>query len=410
MIGYAPQYWTTGQAMSDMDFSLIVPCYNEAGNVPAFFATATACFDAAGMSYELVFVDDGSTDDTAKTLQRAVEAYRDRGNGNATVRIVEFSRNFGKEAAMFAGLEHATGDVVGFIDADMQQDPAVALRMYRCLMERPDYDCVAAVQEKRRESLPLRACKRVFYRAFNDVCSTQLLEGVSDFRVFRRPVADALLSLREHYRFSKGLFAWVGFKTYVISYDVHERLSGKSKWAVRDLFSYAWNGVVSFSTWPLKLIMYIGVVLALVTLVFFGIDVYDKIAFNSDISTTQLLVYVVLLMGGVQMIVLGVFGEYLARAYMEAKNRPLYIARAERTYTPAAAQAADDGNLAAEVSAPSAWVAARSHEGEGEGGEPACEWRRAASYVVDAAHARAVSTARREAAAAKKAGDGSVAR
>ncbi len=396
--------------MTDMDFSLIVPCYNEAGNVPAFFATATACFDAADMSYELVFVNDGSTDGTSEALEHVVGAYRDRGNGRATVRIVEFSRNFGKEAAMFAGLEHATGDVVGFIDADMQQDPAVALRMYRCLMERPEYDCVAAVQEKRRESLPLRACKRVFYRAFNDVCSTQLLEGVSDFRVFRRPVADALLSLREHCRFSKGLFGWIGFKTYVITYEVHERLSGKSKWAVRDLFSYAWNGVVSFSTWPLKLIMYIGVVLALVTLVFFGIDVYDKIAFNNDISTSQLLVYVVLLMGGAQMIVLGVFGEYLARAYMEAKNRPLYIARSERTYEPAAAQGAAKGGLEAEVSEPRSWVAERTREGEGDASEPAFEWRRAASYVVDAAHAHAVSAARRDAAVAKRTGDSGIAR
>ncbi len=396
--------------MTDMDFSLIVPCYNEAGNVPAFFATATACFDAADMNYELVFVNDGSTDGTADALERAVEAYRERGNGRATVRIVEFSRNFGKEAAMFAGLEHAMGDIVGFIDADMQQDPAVALRMYRCLMERPEYDCVAAVQEKRRESLPLRACKRVFYRAFNDVCNTQLLEGVSDFRVFRRPVADALLSLREHCRFSKGLFGWIGFKTYVITYDVHERLSGKSKWAVRDLFSYAWNGVVSFSTWPLKLIMYIGVVLALVTLVFFGIDVYDKIAFNSDISTSQLLVYVVLLMGGAQMIVLGVFGEYLARAYMEAKNRPLYIARSERTYAPVTAQGATEGELKAEVSAPRSWVAERTREGEGDASEPAFEWRQAASYVVDAAHAHTVSAVRHDAAVAKGAGDSGIAR
>ena len=393
-----------------MDFSLVVPCFNEADNLPTFIAAATSALDKTGMSYELVFVNDGSTDGTSEALERVVGAYRDRGNGRATVRIVEFSRNFGKEAAMFAGLEHATGDVVGFIDADMQQDPAVALRMYRCLMERPEYDCVAAVQEKRRESLPLRACKRVFYRAFNDVCSTQLLEGVSDFRVFRRPVADALLSLREHCRFSKGLFGWIGFKTYVITYEVHERLSGKSKWAVRDLFSYAWNGVVSFSTWPLKLIMYIGVVLALVTLVFFGIDVYDKIAFNNDISTSQLLVYVVLLMGGAQMIVLGVFGEYLARAYMEAKNRPLYIARSERTYEPAVAQGAAQGGLEAEVSEPRSWVAERTREGEGDVSEPAFEWRRAASYVVDAAHAHAVSAARRDAAVAKRTGDSGVAR
>lgn len=340
-----------GQAGEEtMDLSLIVPCYNEAANLPTFFASATACFDATEYDYELVFVNDGSSDETMSVLSRAVESYRARG-GRATVRILEFSRNFGKEAAMFAGLEQAAGDTIGFIDADMQQDPAVALRMYRCLIERPDYDCVAAVQEKRRESLPLRACKRVFYHAFNDVCNTQLLEGVSDFRVFRRPVAEALLSMREHYRFSKGLFAWVGFKTYVISYDVHERLSGASKWRVRDLVSYAWNGVLAFFTWPLKMVMYAGVVIMLATLVFFGIDLHDKITYNNDLSTTQLLVYVVLLMGGVQMFVLGIFGEYMARAYIETKNRPLYVMRSEHLYE------------AREDSSDAAGRKERSHEG-----------------------------------------------
>lgn len=313
-----------------MDLTLIVPCYNEAANLPTFFASATACFDAADCDYELVFVNDGSADDTMGVLERAVERYRANGGGRARVRVVEFSRNFGKEAAMYAGLEEAAGDIIGFIDADMQQDPAVALRMYRCLREKPDYDCVAAVQEQRRETLPLRVCKHVFYRAFNDVCSTQLIEDVSDFRLFRRPVAQALLSMREHFRFSKGLFAWVGFKTYTITYEVHERLAGKSKWRVRDLMSYAWNGVLAFSTWPLKLVMYAGVILLLVTLVFFGIDVYDKAAYNNELSTSQLMIYVVLIMGGIQMFVTGIFGEYMARAYLETKNRPIYITRSDR--------------------------------------------------------------------------------
>lgn len=348
-----------------MDFTLIIPCYNEAGNLPTFFAAATACLDAADCDYELVFVDDGSTDGTTGVLDRAVSDYRNRGGGRATVRVIEFSRNFGKEAGMFAGLEHATGDVIGFIDADMQQDPSVALQMYRCLQENPDYDCVAAVQRKRRESLPLRACKRVFYRAFNDVCKTHLIEDVSDFRVFRRPVAEALLSMREHYRFSKGLFAWVGFRTYVITYEVHERLSGSSKWKVRDLFSYAWNGVLAFSTWPLKLIMYCGLILAVVSLALLGLDLYDKVAYNNDLSTSQLLVYLVLLMSGIQMVVMGVFGEYMARAYIETKKRPLYIARSERVYAadaPAPAFAAD-----------AACDAARSGLRDGAGSaEPSC--------------------------------------
>lgn len=321
-----------------MNFSLIIPCYNEAQNLPTMLAATTAVFDRADIDYELVFVNDGSSDDTTEVLEREVASYQERGLGCATVRVVEFSRNFGKEAAMYAGLERASGDVIGFIDADMQQDPAVALQMYRFLAENPSYDCVAAVQDCRKESFPLRVCKRLFYRAFNDVCSTQIPADASDFRVFRRPVANALLSMKEHNRFSKGLFAWVGFRTHIVTYQVRERLSGESKWRVRDLFGYAWNGVVAFSTWPLKMIMYAGLVLALVTLACFGFDVYDKAVNNSDLSTSQLLLYVVLLMGGVQMVVMGIFGEYMARAYIEAKGRPLYIERSERVFVPKSSQ------------------------------------------------------------------------
>lgn len=312
-----------------MNFSLIIPCFNEARNLPTFFVAATACLDAERMDYELVFVDDGSSDDSIAVLRKEVQSYRSSGDGRASIVVVELSRNFGKEAALHAGLEHATGDCVGFIDADMQQDPQVALKMLQFLEEHADIDCVAAVQEARKESLPLRACKKLFYQVFNGMSDTRIIADVSDFRVFRRPVADALVSMREQFRFSKGLFAWIGFKTHVMPYQVHQRLSGSSKWTLRKLISYGWNGVLAFSTWPLKIIMYAGMVLAAVTLVFFSWDLFDKVAYNSDVSITQMLVYIVLLMGGLQMVVLGIFGEYMARAYIEAKNRPIYLARSE---------------------------------------------------------------------------------
>lgn len=323
---------------TNMNFSLIVPSYNEARNLPTFIAAATACLDGEDLDYELVFVDDGSSDDTSEVLKREIESYRAAGSGRAAFVVVELARNFGKEAALHAGLERATGDCIGFIDADMQQDPQVALKMLRFLDDNPEIDCVAAVQESRKESLPLRACKKLFYRVFNGMSDTRIIADVSDFRVFRRPVAEALLSLREQFRFSKGLFAWVGFSTHVMPYQVHERLSGKSKWTVRKLVSYGWNGVLAFSTWPLKLVMYAGVILALITLFFFGWDLFEKMAYNYDISTTQLLVYVVLLMGGIQMFVLGILGEYMARAYIEAKNRPVCIVRNEYAFAAAANQ------------------------------------------------------------------------
>lgn len=344
-----------------MDFSLIIPCYNEEENLRVFIPTAIARLEALDASCEMVFVDDGSSDATFQVIEEQIDAYEKQaghsggdgpapqregvpaapdgggsagGGGGLSFRIIGFSRNFGKESAMFAGLEQARGDVLGFIDADMQQDPAVAVRMFNVLKEDPACDCVAAVQEHRRESLPMRALKRLFYRMFRDMSDLDIVEGASDFRVFTRQVADALLSLREHFRFSKGLFSWVGFSTRVVTYKVHDRYAGKSKWTLRDLFGYAWNGVVAFSTWPLRMAMALGVVLAIVSLVLLGIDVVDSMVLHDGVSMGRVLVYVVLLMGGIQMIVLGVFGEYLARAYLESKHRPLYIVRRMREISP----------------------------------------------------------------------------
>lgn len=310
-----------------MDFSLIIPCFNEAHNVPRFYEEATTCLDGLGVNYELLFIDDGSTDDTEKTLFELLEKHRLRGANHSIMRVVSLSRNFGKEAALFAGLERACGECMGFIDADLQQDPQVACEMFEILKESPDIDCVAAVQHNRLESLPLRCCKKLFYRMFNAMGETRILTDVSDFRVFRRSVACALLSMREQFRFSKGLFAWVGFRTKVIPYNVRERFAGTSQWTLRKLVSYGWNGVLAFSTWPLKIVMYSGIVLALVSLAFFGWDLFDKIAYNIDIPLSQIILYVVLLMGGIQMFVLGLFGEYMARAYIEAKHRPVYLVR-----------------------------------------------------------------------------------
>ncbi|MEE0846165.1 MAG: glycosyltransferase family 2 protein [Eggerthellaceae bacterium] len=314
-----------------MDFSLIIPCYNEEANLPVLFPTLISCFGPTGLSCELVFVNDGSSDGTSAVLRKEVESYARRpdASGRIAIRVIEFSRNFGKEAAMFAGLEHATGDILGFIDADMQQDPEVALKMLRMLQDDPELDCVAAVQDRRRESLPLRICKRLFYRMFRDMSNLDVVEGASDFRVFRRSVANALLSMRESFRFSKGMFSWVGFNTRAITYQVHERYAGKSKWSLCRLLGYAWNGIVAFSTWPLRAVMILGVVLAAASIALFLFDALDNAFFRDGLSVGRIMIYLVLLVTGVQMAVLGVFGEYLARAYIESKHRPLYISRRE---------------------------------------------------------------------------------
>lgn len=356
-----------------MDLSLVIPCFNEGRNVAAFLLEATTCFDAEEMDYELIFVDDGSSDDTVDAVRDAITLYR-RGDlaalqkiayadtpdadvvsaeesadavprrtpldvadrptpsGRASFDLIELSRNFGKESALYAGLEHAKGTCVGFIDADLQQEPSVALKMYRILQHKPEVDSVAAAPAQRRESAPLRACKELFYRVFNGLSDTKLLSNVSDFRVFRRNVADTLLSLHEQYRFSKGLFSWAGFKTEVIEYDVQERHEGESRWTFRKLLSYAWNGVLAFSTCPLQMVTIVGVVLILASIAFLAGVAYASFVLHFALSLLLVVLGAVVCLGGIQLVALGVVGEYSARGYIEGKQRPVYVARRELAF------------------------------------------------------------------------------
>lgn len=312
-----------------MDFSLIVPCYNEAKNVNLFFWSASRCFEQSEFTTEIIFVDDGSSDGTLDVIREQIHSYRQQGPSKVSFSIIELSRNFGKESALYAGLDHSSGNYVGFIDADMQQDPQVALEMLRDLVNEPEYDVVAAAQDRRHESLPIRAAKKCFYGIFNHMSDTKLMDGVSDFRVFTRQVADAILSMGEQSRFSKGLFSWIGFRTKVITYEVHDRYSGKSKWSFRKLCSYAWNGVLAFSTLPLKIIMVLGALLAFGSLIMFAVALYHGIKLSDESNVTMLVLNVVLLISGIQMVFLGVLGEYMARGYLESKRRPIYLARRE---------------------------------------------------------------------------------
>lgn len=322
---------------ADMDLSLVVPCYNEEENVDAFLKAATACLDAKKISYELVFVDDGSSDGTLDVLKAAIERYQrasisEAASCKASIEVIELSRNFGKESALYAGLENATGECIGFIDADLQQDPQVAFNMYQLLQENPNVDSVAAAPAKRKEPLPLRASKQLFYRVFNGLSDTKLLANVSDFRVFRRQVADTLLAMPEQYRFSKGLFSWVGFKTEVIEYEVKDRHSGKSRWSFRGLVSYAWNGVLAFSSCPLSLISGLGAVLMVLSLVFLAGIACAAGIFHQGVSISLIVLGIVGCLAGIQLLALGVVGEYASRSYIEGKRRPVYIARRKLQY------------------------------------------------------------------------------
>jgi len=304
-----------------LDFSLIIPCFNEEESLPAFFKTATQVFDSSDLSYEFIFVDDGSRDKTFELLSSFAE-------NHDNITVVSFSRNFGKEAALYAGMEHATGDCLGLIDADMQQDPQTALDMYRFLIEHQEYDLIAACQEHRHENFILRFFKKTFYRLFNRVGDIDLIVDASDFRIMRAHVARAVLNMPEYFRFSKGLFAWVGFKTYAYPYTPNPRLAGTTKWSLFKLFRYAFDGLISFTTSPLRIAAYFGLVAFCASGIYLLSVLYEYCVRGIDVPGFPTIVGLVALFGGLQLSVLGIIGEYLGRAYLEGKHRPLYIARA----------------------------------------------------------------------------------
>lgn len=303
-----------------MKHSLVVPCYNEEGNVALFYNAVKNDFATADYEYEIVFVNDGSKDGTYQELKKLL-------SGDIPVTVVNFSRNFGKEAAMYAGLRHAKGDYVTIIDADLQQRPSIALEMVRTLENEPEYDCVAAFQEDRKESKALVFFKNNFYRLINKFADTEFVQGASDFRTFRRPMVEAILEMREYFRFSKGLFSWVGFNTKFIPYVVEERASGESSWSFMKLFRYAMEGIFAFTTAPLRIATIVGLITALFSVIYLIVTVVQKLAFGIEVAGFATIVVLILLLGGIQLCCIGIIGEYIARTYIQTKDRPIYIAR-----------------------------------------------------------------------------------
>lgn len=303
-----------------MKLSLVVPCYNEEQNVSLFYNAVKNDFSSADFDYEIVFVNDGSKDATFKELQKLCA-------GDIPVKIVNFSRNFGKESAMYAGLKESEGDYVTIIDADLQQRPSIALDMVKMLDNEPEYDCVAAYQEERKESKLLVFFKNSFYKLINKFADTEFVQGASDFRTFRRPMVEAILSMDEYFRFSKGLFSWVGFNTKFIPYEVEERATGTSKWSFKKLFKYAMDGIFSFTTAPLRIATVVGLAASFLSMVYLVVVVIQKLFFGIPVAGYATIVALILLLGGIQLLALGIIGEYIARTYIQTKNRPIYIAK-----------------------------------------------------------------------------------
>lgn len=303
-----------------MDISLIVPCYNEAENVKAFYMRCREVFEKGEKRFEVIFVNDGSEDKTEKELK---ELHKEFSN----VIVVNFSRNFGKESAIYAGLHYTTGELISMIDADLQQDPEVVLRMMNILDKKSDIDIIAAFPEERKEIKILSWMKTTFYKFMNKLSEIEIKENASDFRTFRKKVKEALLQMSEYFRFSKGLFAWIGFPTEYISYKVNERFSGKTKWSFWKLIKYAVEGIVSFSVVPLHIATITGLFVSVCSLLYGGWTVIEKMVYGIAIPGYATLVVLILFLGGMQLLVLGIIGEYLAKTYIQGKNRPIYIVK-----------------------------------------------------------------------------------
>lgn len=299
--------------------SIIAPCYNEEKAIPAYFEEVqTVRQQMPNVQFELIFVNDGSMDRTLEILRDLAERYEG-------VRYISFSRNFGKEAAMLAGLEHATGDFVTIMDVDLQDPPGLLPEMYEILKE-GEYDCVATRSVSRRGYSWLRKIStKCYYWMINKLSKTEIVEGARDFRLMTRQMVNAVLELKEYNRYSKGIFSWVGFKTKWITYETTERVAGKSRWSFLALCGYAIESIVGFSTAPLTIAALMGILFCLVAFVFIIVIVVKTLIFGDPVTGWPSLACIIFLVGGVQLFCLGIVGQYLAKMYLEIKKRPSYI-------------------------------------------------------------------------------------
>lgn len=304
-----------------MKLSLIVPCYNEAENVALFQEETIKAFQGCGYSFEIIFVDDGSSDATLHNLRKL------HAGGKCPVKVISFSRNFGKEAGLYAGLQYASGEYISLIDADLQQRPEIVREMVAFLDENPDYDVVAAYQDRRSEGKVLSFFKKTFYRVINKMSHVTLQPEASDFRTFRKSVRDSILTLGEYHRFSKGIFAWVGYKTHFIPYTACQRAFGTTKWSFNKLLNYAVEGIIGFSTAPLRLATFLGGVSGIAAALYLVVVILQKLFWGIDIPGYATIIVLILFFGSVQLFCIGIIGEYVGRIFEQSKNRPIYIAK-----------------------------------------------------------------------------------
>ncbi len=300
--------------------SIVVPCYNEEETIPAFYKEVTGVMKKMNVEFEIIIIDDGSKD---KTLETAKQLRKQ----DKRVRYISFSRNFGKEAGMLAGLQAAKGDYVAVMDADLQDPPSLLPEMYEAVTS-GGYDCAATRRTNRKGEPPVRSFfARMFYKIINKISDANIVDGARDFRLMKRRMVDAVLQLGEYNRFSKGIFGWVGFKTKWFEYVNVERVAGQTKWSFWKLFKYSFEGIMAFSTTPLYISSVMGFIVCIAAFIMACFYAIKALIFGDPAAGFPTMVCIMLFLGGIQLIGIGVLGMYLSKTYLETKRRPIYIIR-----------------------------------------------------------------------------------
>lgn len=298
--------------------SLIVPCFNEEEALPIFYEETVNVLKGMKVDYELLLIDDGSKDKTLDVMKKLAEK-------NDRVKYVSFSRNFGKEAAMYAGFCNVTGDYAAVMDADMQDPPSLLPQMFE-ILEKGEYDSVATRRADRKGESKIRSWfARKFYMIINKISNTEIVDGARDFRLMKKEMVDAILSMSEYNRFSKGIFGWVGFRTYWLSFENVERVAGTTSWNFWGLFRYAIDGIVNFSNVPLDIASGFGIIMTIVAFIMLMFVFIRKLIFGDPVAGWASTMCVIIFIGGIQLMCLGIMGQYMGKMYMETKHRPQYI-------------------------------------------------------------------------------------
>ncbi|WP_170243902.1 glycosyltransferase [Streptococcus suis] len=304
--------------------SVIVPCFNEEEAIPYFYDAMEVVRRKMMEQFEYIFVNDGSKDGTLKVLRQLAA----EGNG---VRYISFSRNFGKEAALYAGLQAAQGELVTVMDVDLQDPPEMLTQMKAILDANPELDCVGTRRVSRDGEPPIRSFfAKLFYKLMNKISQVEVVDGARDFRLMRRHMVDAILSVSEYNRFSKGIFAWVGFETEYLPYENVERVAGETSWSFWKLLSYSIEGIINFSDTPLNIASYTGFFTFLLSLVLMVVVVFKTLVFGDPTIGWPSTICIILFLGGLQLMTIGILGKYLAKVFLETKHRPVYIIKEKK--------------------------------------------------------------------------------